>query len=67
MGATMLSGPTTSLDGAVAEMCGLIDRLDGATDLFERHTLARRLSRTANIVRVLREQTGASEVDLSGV
>jgi hypothetical protein len=64
MGTMTLSGPVTSLDGAVAELCGLIDRLDEATDLFERHKLARRLSRAANVVRVLREQNVAPDVSL---
>ena len=57
-----LGGPSTSLDGAVAELCRLIEAIDASVDLFERHRLARRLSRAAGVVRVLRTQDGASSV-----
>lgn len=58
-----LEGPPTSLDGAVAELCRLIEAIDQSVDLFERHRLARRLCRAAGVVRVLRTQGGASSVD----
>ena len=57
-----LSGPMTSLDGAVAELCRLIEAIDQSTDLFERHSLARSLAGAANVVRVLRVRNGASYV-----